>query len=358
MVVLNYNGLRWLPSCLLSIARTKYPDFDVYLVDNASRDGSVSYVKRNFPWVRVLVNERNLGFAEAYNRAIKKIESEYVVLLNNDTEVLEPLWLNHLVEKALKDENIAAVACKMVSMENPSLLDSVGGMGIPYWRGFVDIGKNEVDRGQYDGENFEPFSFCGGAALLRRSIFLRLGGFDEKFFLYMEDVDLSWRFRLEGFKIALAPKARVAHYFSGSTGRKEIDARKLYLCHRNVLRAILKNCGSSLRWALTNFFLFSLLMIIGFSVLEPEKAVAVVKAILWNVFHFKDTYARRINVQGKRKTGEAEILRKIYPGIRRYEPFQRARTRKILNILFEYSQMKHLRKQLDTCSFERKRKGG
>ena len=340
VLILNYNGLKWLPKCLSSIAKTNYSNFEVYLIDNGSVDESINYVKKNFPWVKTIVNKRNLGFAEAYNKAIKKIKSKYILLLNNDTEVLEPMWIKHLVDVALSDPNIAAVACKLVSMENHKRLDSVGGMGIPFWRGFVDIGRSELDYGQYDHEQFEPFAFCGGAALINREAFIKAGGFDEKFFLYMEDADLSWRLRLLGYKIAYAAKAKVAHYFSGTAKSKTIDPKKLYYCHRNLLRAIIKNCGSSLFWALNNYFLFSLIIMMGFAILEPKKAIAVLKAILWNIINFKDAYAQRLKIQFNRKISEPEILNKMYPRIKRFQPSERIKLRHILNILFEYSQLK------------------
>jgi len=315
----------------------------IHLADNGSTDGSVDYVRRSFPSVKIMLNEENLGFAEAYNRAIKEINSEYVVLLNNDTKVLNPKWVQHLIDKAASDPDIAAVACKMFSLEDRSRLDSVGGMGIPFWRGFVDIGRDEPDQGQYDQESFEPFAFCGGAALIRRKTFLDLGGFDEEFFLYMEDADLSWRLRLLGYRVGFAPDAKVAHYFSGSTKTRDIDAQKLYFCHRNFLRAILKNCGSSLRWALRNYLLFTLMMAAGFSILEPRKAVAAARAVLWNLLRLKDTWTWRLRIQASREASEAEVLKSMYPNIRRYQPAERPRLRRILNILFEYSQQHYLR---------------
>jgi len=336
-VILNYNGLKWLPNCLTSVAETDYPLLDVYLVDNGSIDASVDYVRRNFPWVRIICHNSNLGFAEGYNKALQKIEVDYVLLLNSDTQVFAPSWVRHLVDVAVGDLKIAAIACKMVSMNDRSCLDSVGGMGIPFWRGFVDIGRREYDVGQYDS-GFEPFAFCGGAVLLRKDLFMRAGGFDGKFFMYFEDVDLSWRFRLLGYRVGFAPEAKVTHYFSGSAGSKSVDARKLYYCHRHLLRSILKNCGSSLGWALRNYFLFSLIIILGFCIYEPVKAFAALRSIAWNLVNFRDTYVERLRIQASRVENEAGILAKMYPRLGRYQPAEHIRLRNILNIIFEYSQ--------------------
>jgi GT2 family glycosyltransferase len=337
IVVLNRNGLKWLPKCLSSIRRTCGLNFDLYLVDNASTDGSVRYVREHFPTVKIISHSKNLGFAAGYNRALKAIKADYVVLLNNDTEVLSPHWVQSLVQAAAEGPRVAAVACKMVSMENPERLDSVGAMGIPFWRGFVDIGREERDRGQYD-TSFEPFSFCGGAALVNHALFEQVGGFDEEFFIYLEDIDLSWRLRLLRYQVGFAPEAKVAHFSSGLTGTKFVDAWKLYLSHRNLLRTILKNCGSSLGWALRDYLLFSLIVGVGFSVLEPRKGVAIMRAILWNLSNFRDTYTLRLAIQTRRKTNETEILVKMYPKIRRHQPAEHITLRRILNILFEHSQ--------------------
>jgi len=312
LVVLNYNGLKWLPNCLSSVAETDYPNLDVYLVDNGSTDGSVDYVQRHFPSVRIICHARNLGFAEGYDRALEKVEADHVLFLNSDTQVLNPDWVKRLVDVTEADSRIAAVACKMVSMQDHSRLDSVGGMGIPFWRGFVDIGKEEHDRGQYDYGGFEAFAFCGGAALVKLDVFKKTGGFDEKFFMYNEDVDFSWRIRLLGYRVGFAPDAKAAHYFSGTAGSKTVDARKLYYSHRNLLRAILKNCGSSLSWALRNYFLFSLIIATGFGIFEPKKTIAIMKATIWNLFNFKDSYTQRLKIQARRVEDEAEILDKMY----------------------------------------------
>jgi hypothetical protein len=312
---------------------------DVYLVDNGSDDGSVDFVGENFRWVKVIRHPINFGFAEGYDIAIEKIEADYVVLLNSDTAVVNPNWIRHLLDATTKDTKIVAVTCKMVSMSDHSILDSVGGMGIPFWRGFVDIGREEHDDGQYGSEGFEPFSFCGGAALIRRDVFLETGGFDRKFFMYFEDVDLSWRLRLLGYRIAFAPKATVAHYSLGSAGTKTVNARRLYFCQRNLLRAILKNCGSSLRWALRNYFLSSLIVAAGSCLSEPMKPIVFARAILWNLLNLRDTYFHRHRVQTSRTASESEILTRMYLMLPRYQPARHTEFRHIMNTVFEYSQL-------------------
>ena len=344
IVILNYNGLRWLGECLSSVFITDYPNYEVWLVDNGSTDGSVAFVERNFPRARIIENGRNLGFAQAYNDAIKRIQADYVLLLNNDTKVLAPEWLHELVRTAQHDANIIAVACKMVSMDDSSVLDSVGGMGIPYWRGFIDIGRDMVDSSQFDRSDFQPFSFCGGAALLNRNAFIRAGGFDPKFHLYVEDADVSWRARLLGYSISYSPKAKVSHYFSGSAEGGDIGPAKLYYCHRNLLRTILKNCGkTTLPWAVSNYLLFSLFAILGFGIFEPEKVSPITRAITWNLLNLRDTYAERRGIQETRKIGDAEILRRMYPPIQRKQPTEHPRLLRMINIIFEISQRKRVR---------------
>ena len=333
VMILNYNGVGWLDKCLRSVLNSTYPNYDVYLIDNGSTDGSVEFVRKTFPTVRVIAYKVNFGFPEAYNKAISQVACEHVVLLNNDTQVMNEDWLGHLVSVAEGDNAVAAVACKIVSMQDHQILDSVGGMGIPFWRGFVDIGKGEADNGQY-GESFEPFAFCGGAALVKRSAFLGVGGFDGRLFLYFEDSDISWRLRLIGRTIAFAPEARVAHFFSASFGGMEVNPVKLYYCHRNYLRSILKNCGSSLTWAIRNYLLFTLFLLFGFAIFEPRETLAVTKGLAWNFGHLRETYTERKCIQNRRTVDDATILRIMYRRQQRYQAEDHARLRHFVNSLF------------------------
>ena len=337
LMILNFNGLTWLRICLPSVVKSTYQNLDLYVIDNGSTDASCEFVNSNYPHIKLIRFDQNLGFTEAYNRAIRKAEAEYILLLNNDTAVLDANWTDVLVDRAERDPSVAAVGCKLIMMNNHRKIDSIGGIGIRYWRGFVDIGKHEIDRGQYDHPEVTPFSVCGAAMLVRRTAFMEIGGFDPKFFMYDEDVDLCWRFRLLGYKIAYEPSVRVAHYLSGTSGQR-LDAPKVYLSHRNLLRLILKNCGPTLRWALATYLLFTFIVAVGFCIFEPMKAVAIVRAVLWNLFNLKDTYAMRASIQGGRTKSEKEVLAAMYPNLPRYEPAEHTQLRHILNVLFEYSQ--------------------
>jgi len=312
-MVMNYNGKKWLDQCLNSIAEISYPNIETYLIDNASTDGSIQYVQENFPWVQIIKYNKNFGFAEGYNRSIKQIKTDYIFLLNNDTKVLKSDCLDVMLNQTQKDSEIAAIACKIVFMSDPSIINSVGGLGIPYWLGFEDIGFEEKDFGQYDTPPIEPFSFCGGATLIQSKVFLELGGFDDAFFAFFEDTDLSWRLRLKNYRIKYVPDVKVAHHYSGTYSE---GPEKTYLCKRNLFRSILKNCGNStLNWAIRNYILFVILASSSYLRVErePLMAWALIKSLLWNLWHLHGTYSKRLIIQKDRQTSDETIFSIMYP---------------------------------------------
>ena len=336
VMILNYNGVRWLRRCLSSVLETEYPKYEIYLIDNGSTDDSVEYVRQKYPSVKFIRNPANLGFAEAYNRAISQVEAEYIVLLNNDVEVLSTTWLDSLIKTANEGTKVGAVATRMVSMENDHVLDSVGSMGVPYWtEGFTEIGRGELDADQYTN-SFEPFAFCGGAALIRKSAFIDAGTFDETFFLYYEDPDLSWRLRLRGWRVRYASGARIAHYRGGTLGGGKVTPLMLYYIHRNFLRTIIKNCGASLTWALRNYLLYTFLITSGFLIYEPRKSAMLLKGIVWNIRNLRSSYAARQVVQSGRKVSEQEILRRMYPGLTQKQTARHVALTRIMNVVFDW----------------------
>jgi len=215
IIIPNYNGEHLLPTCLDALRSQTYPHFEVIVVDDASTDGSVVLLQREYPEVQVLRLERNSGLAAACNGGVTLASGEILVLLNTDTDA-EPGWLAALVETLAQHPEAGSVASKMLLFDQRDRLhtagDAYGADGIPRNRGVW-----EIDEGQYD-QAVEVFSGCGGAVAYRREAWDSVEGFDEDFFMYLEDVDLGWRLQLAGYRALFAPQARVYHHLSATGG--------------------------------------------------------------------------------------------------------------------------------------------
>jgi GT2 family glycosyltransferase len=213
VVIVNYNGLKFLEKCLAAALGQTYPAFEVLLVDNGSSDGSVSFVRERFPAVKVIETGRNLGFAAGNNAGIRAAKGDLIATLNNDTEVT-PGWLTALVRPMVADPSVGMCASKMLLMREPGVIDSTG-IEISRSGACWDRGMFEPDDGRY-GIADEIFGPCAGAALYRKKMLDEVGLFDEDFFTYMEDVDLAFRGNLAGWKCMYAPAAIVYHYHGGT----------------------------------------------------------------------------------------------------------------------------------------------
>jgi GT2 family glycosyltransferase len=246
VAVPNWNGERFLNLCLTSLRRQSFEDFETILVDNGSTDASVDFVKRNFPEVRVVSLTHNQGFSAAVNAGIQASEAEYVVLLNNDTEV-DPGWLEALVRAAESHPEAGLFASKLVDFHDRRILDGAGDAlrrsGLPY-----RIGHRELDRGQFEKETF-VFSACAAGALYRRAMFEEIGLFDEDFLSYCEDGDLSFRAQLFGYRCLYVPGSVVYHFGSASTGGKR-SSTNTRLGTQNSLNLLVKNLPAALVWRL------------------------------------------------------------------------------------------------------------
>lgn len=238
IVIVNWNGIAFLKDCLESVHRQNYPYFEVIVVDNGSTDNSVTYIKAAFPKTIIIESKKNYGFAVGNNRGIKVAKGKYIVTLNNDTKLADDC-ITKLIHSAEDSEgSIGMWAPKILSMQDPHLIDSVGGLII-----YPDCiakgrGRLEKDMGQYDGlkEVLIP-SAC--AALYRRKMLDQIGLFDEAFFSYCEDTDLGLRAKLFGWRTLSVPEAVIYHYYSGTAGK--YTPFKAYLVERNHIWVALKN---------------------------------------------------------------------------------------------------------------------
>ena len=240
VIVPNYNGAAWLPRCLGGLAQQDYRDFEVVLVDDGSTDTSVTVARECYPDVRLVSRQHNGGFARAVNAGVALARGRYVVLLNNDA-IPEPGWLTALVRLAdASPDEIGAIASKMLRLEDPERIDDAG--DTLSWTGAA----NKLGHRQAASEFVERrdvFSVCAGAALYRRSFLEELGGFDERFFAYLEDVDLGLRGHICGYRYLFEPAARVLHQGQGSGLSRDHYVR---LMTRNRLLLFLKSIPLSL----------------------------------------------------------------------------------------------------------------
>ena len=253
MVIPHWNGEDILRRCLLSLRSTRRVRFETVVVDNASTDGSVEAVRGEFPEIRIVRSERNLGFAGGCNLGIRSSAAPYVALLNNDATVT-PDWLRLLAEAMDGDSGLAAVQPKLISIRDPGRFDYCGAaggeidiFGYPFARGRI-FDSIEPDEGQYDVPK-SIFWATGAATLLRRSALEKTGLLDETFFAHMEEIDLNWRMLRAGYRIGSVPRAVVYHQTGGTLD--DTRFRKMFLNHRNSLVMILKNHAViSLIWIL------------------------------------------------------------------------------------------------------------
>lgn len=242
VAILNWNGKNWLEKFLPNVVQFSN-DADIYVIDNASTDDSVEFLKTNFPTVKIVINAENYGFAGGYNEGLKQIDAEYYCLLNSDVEVTEN-WLEPVLHLFEKNQDIAAIQPKILSYNDKNKFEFAGAagglidnLGYPYCRGrvFDDV---EEDKGQYDDET-EIFWASGCSLFIRSQDFWNQNGFDERFFAHQEEIDLCWRLINSGRKIFYTGKSKVYHVGGGTLNKQ--SAQKTYLNIRNNLSMMLKN---------------------------------------------------------------------------------------------------------------------
>jgi GT2 family glycosyltransferase len=240
LVIPNWNGRPWLPGCLESLRRQKLPPDEIIVVDNGSADGSVGYLRAEHPGVRVLALDSNTGFAHAANQGLRAATSEYVAMLNADV-VLEPDWLERMVRTLAEHPSAASAACKMLSLGDRRFVYDAGDV-LRRDGACEQRGRFGRDDGRWD-EPGEIFGACAGAAIYRREAVLELGGFDERYFAYLEDVDLALRLQLSGWRCRYEP-AVALHAGEGSA--HQLPGGHLRLVQRNTLFLVAK--AFPVRW--------------------------------------------------------------------------------------------------------------
>ena len=239
VVIVNWNGRRFLDACLAAVAAQEGVAAETVLVDNGSTDGSAAHVAERFPGVRLVALQHNLGFAGGNNAGVREARGRYGAFLNNDT-VPERDWLKRLLAGIGGDDTVLATS-RIVYLHDRSVIDSAGD-GMLRWGGAFK--RHHGGRVEASPPSGEVFGVCGAACLMARRVFDELGGFDDRFFVSHEDVDLSYRARLRGYRCRYVADAVVAHHGSATLGRA--SAAAVFHGQRNLEWVYLKNTPLSL----------------------------------------------------------------------------------------------------------------
>lgn len=301
VIIVSHNGQRHLRECLPSVCGQDYPDFQVLVVDNGSSDGSAGFVESEFPSVKVIMNEVNLGFGRANNAGAKQATGEYLAFLNQDT-VVEPRWLSGLVS-ALEEHPEAALATpKILLSTEPAKINACGNQshytGLSFCRG---AGQPADSFSALEKVN----AVSGAAFVIRSDVFHELRGFDEDFFLYMEDIDLSWRARLCGHSCIYVPDSIVLHDYALTFGPD-----KSYFQERNRWLMLLKN----LRWRTIALLLPALLLsefiTWGWIVVRDTRNIDnKARAYGWIMRNWRAVGKSRSQVQAQRCVTDRDLIR-------------------------------------------------
>jgi GT2 family glycosyltransferase len=242
VVILNYNGQKFLETFLPSVINHN-DGYEIFIADNASTDGSVNFLKTKFADIKIIQLANNHGFAGGYNNALKEIEAEYYVLLNSDVEVT-PNWTKSIIDLMDIDKSMSACQPKILSYHQKTHFEYAGAaggyidwLGYPFCRGRV-FESYEEDKGQYDDIK-EVFWATGACMFIRSEIFYQLNGFDAHFFAHMEEIDLCWRMKNQGYRIIYSSASTVYHVGGGTLHKS--NPRKTFLNYRNGLAMLFKN---------------------------------------------------------------------------------------------------------------------
>lgn len=300
VVIVNYNGRQYLENCLRSLIREEHREYEIILVDNASTDGSARYVEQAFPKVRVIRNEANLGFGQGSNVGARQAKGRYLAFLNPDT-VVEPGWLEALIAALEADPQAGLATSKVLLLADPEHINTCGNevhfTGLTLCRG---MGMERSALADLE----EVGAVSGAAFAIRRDLFEALGGFDEAFFLYMEDTDLSWRARLAGYRCIYVPFSVVLHDYTLRFGPK-----KTFYQERNRYLMLLKG----LQWRTWLVLLPALLLAEAVTwefvlLRERQRLANKVQAYAWIVRHWGQVMESRRRTQALRKARDHDLL--------------------------------------------------
>lgn len=329
IIIANYNGEKYLDTCLKSLSKTNYKNFNVCIVDDGSSDNSIEIISNFESLFEIdLIKQTHAGASKARNKAIKKYKnvSDVLVFLDNDTEVTSN-WLNELLNTLYSGEEVGAVQATLIDFERRDLIQSAGIKLIPHtcWGVSLNQGKifKETPLSDID------IACISACMAVKSKIFVSVDPFDEYLAVSTEDLDFSWRIWISGFKIKLSSKSIVYHYTKTIEMRKDmkVDNFKQYFhITKNTFRTLIKNYSlSQLLYFLPQSFGINLVRAILVLIRRGDSSSikAFVSAIVWNIKVFKNTLDERKKIQKKRKDSDKNLYVKIMLNETLYEIYKK-----------------------------------
>jgi len=314
IVILNYNGKKYIKNCIESIRNQKYSNIEIIFVDNASTDDSVLGLERIYPEIKLIINNQNFGSAKGNNIGAKSSKGDYFFFLNIDTK-LDSKCIDNLVKAYESDTEIGICACKELSYD-----------GKIEWNCGIAV---DIFGYSLQGIPKQVFHASSSSLFIKKELFEKLNGFDESYFMYKDDIDLCWRAQLLGYKVIGVPTAIVFHEWGGvslsnrgeklRSGAVEkekfiLNIKKRYYGELNTIKNILKNYSLfTLLWILPFYILINLFEIIFFLIMGKPKAISEVyiKSYLQIYRNLKQLLKSRKKVQSQRKINDFKILKRM-----------------------------------------------
>src|SRR3989344_478575 len=316
IIIVNWNGRRFLETCLGSLSKIKYKNTEIFFVDNASKDDSVSYVKKHYSKIKLILNSENLGFAEGHDEAFKRSKGELVLLLSTDTTVEENL-LEELIKGIYSEENIGAVMPKLLMYPKTNFIDSIGSFfldsGLLY-----HFGREKNQKILIYNKPMKIYSAKGACILFRKDVLKKTGLFDKDYFAYFEETDLCHRIWLSGKSVLYWPGTSVCHVGAGASGQM-VKSFIHFHSFKNRICTYIKNLslGNLIKVVGLTMLCYQVIFILYILTGKLDMALAVQKSIVWNILHLKETLKKRRFVQSKiRIVSDNNFLPKVTRKVR------------------------------------------
>lgn len=313
IIIVNFNGFSYVDRCVESVLQCTFDSFQVIVVDNGSTDGSVEKLQNKYSdRLKLVCLDENYGPSRARNEGVRAAQGEYIGFLDNDTTV-DPDYISEAIQVFESESKIGAIQCKLLLMDYPDQIDYVGEyLGTNGFLVQVAPAKT-LDKGQFDIQ-YPILAAKSAGMFIRKDAFDAAGGFDEDYFIYVEETDLGWRTWLIGYEVVFAPKSIVYHKFGTSTvilGKTQNDYNAKYHGSKNYILTLIKNFGLPYLIRILPVHIFLWVGLAWFSLLKGDwgSYYLIHKGVFWNFFHLPETWIKRKKIQNSRVIDDKSLFK-------------------------------------------------